>query len=460
MNSSPLHCPSDFIARIEKQFKHEASLFLAALEHHAQTSIRLNTAKHNFQTECSPVAWCKNAFVLNERPNFALDPLWHAGAYYVQEASSMFLEQIFKQIESSEPQLVLDLCAAPGGKSTQLNSLIKPSDLLVANELIKSRVPILHENLTKWGLPNHIISNSDPKQFANANGMFDVLLIDAPCSGEGLFRRDANAMNEWSIDNTQLCEVRQQRILSDSIPCLKEGGYLIYSTCTFNPGENEENMAWLCREFGFESIRIPLSSSWNIDEIEHQNTFGYRFLPHKVGGEGFFIALLRKTTAEHEIRFSKKDRIIFTSAKDYPTDWLNNSDDFLIFQHKEQISFCQKNWVKEISLLQKMINITKFGTPLASCIKNSFNPESELSFSTVLKSEAFSKSELSHAEALQFLAKENPELNNVPKSWQVMTFKDVPLGFIKGLGSRYNNYYPKEWRLRTNNRDNLKLWHE
>ncbi|MFV0553738.1 MAG: methyltransferase RsmF C-terminal domain-like protein [Mangrovibacterium sp.] len=448
MTTAP-QLPLDFITRIEAQFPNEAPKFIDALQNDVRTSIRLNPKKNNPNDSHEKIEWCEQAFFLNQRPNFAFDPLWHAGAYYVQEASSMFLAQAFKMVQTENPQLVLDLCAAPGGKSTHLNSLIKADDLLVSNELIRSRVPILHENLSKWGYPNHIISSNDPKQFGELGALFDVVLIDAPCSGEGLFRRDAKAANEWSVENTKLCTLRQQRIFADSLACLKTGGYLIYSTCTFNPTENEENLKWLAEQYDFESVRIPLDANWGVDEIEHHGMYGYRFLPHRVSGEGFFISLLRKRNHEPEVRFPKKMRSIFQTTKNYPTDWLTSYDDKIIFQHKEQIKFAPKMWEKEISYLQQKLNLVKIGNLMASEKKNSFSPEAELAFSTELNAEAFTRLELTLPNALQFLARENFEWNSNSKDWELICFENIPLGFIKGIGNRYNNYYPKEWRLRT-----------
>ncbi len=194
----------------------------------------------------------------------------------------MFLEQAFHQMEHSTNRIVLDLCAAPGGKSTHLLSLLDSSDLLVANEVIRSRVSVLDENIRKWGHQNVVVCSNDPADFSKLDGLFDIIMVDAPCSGEGLFRRDATAINHWSVDNTNLCATRQRRILADVWPSLRTGGYLIYSTCTFNPAENEENLKWLAKNEEVESIRIPLQESWGTEETESEGLFGYRFLPHRV----------------------------------------------------------------------------------------------------------------------------------------------------------------------------------
>ncbi len=454
--------PKDFINRIESQFKDDASLFINALQQEVKTSVRINPHKFSLTHQQEQIAWSKQAYFLNERPNFALDPLWHAGAYYVQEASSMFLEQAFKTINNDKPQLILDLCAAPGGKSTHLNSLIKPNDLLVSNELIRSRVAVLYENLTKWGYNNHIISNNDPKQFGELGALFDIVLIDAPCSGEGLFRRDAKAADEWSIENTKLCTVRQRRIFADSLDCLKEGGYLIYSTCTFNPSENEENLAWLAEQLEFESIQIPLNSdNWGVDEVIYNGLYGYRFLPHKVNGEGFFISLLRKTAHTPELKLPKKLKSIFQACKNYPTDWLTSYDEKLIFQHKEQIKFIPSLWENEISYLQQQLKLAKIGNLMATEKNKNFAPEAELAFSVDLNANAFKQLELSQLDCLNFLARNNFNWESNSKEWELVRYHNTPLGFIKGIGNRYNNYYPKEWRLRSPipNENELNTWY-
>lgn len=460
MSHTPFSWPNDFTQRIQSQFQKDAPLFISALQHEPKTSLRLNPHKFTQAVSQQAIAWSKHSYFLDRRPNFALDPLWHAGAYYVQEASSMFLAQAHQFIGGEQPKLILDLCAAPGGKSTQLNSLIAPDDLLVSNELIRSRIPVLHENLTKWGYPNHLISNSDPRQFGELGALFDVLLVDAPCSGEGLFRRDAQAAMEWSTENTKLCALRQQRILADSIRCLKKGGYLIYSTCTFNPAENEEQLQWLSEQFGLVSIRIPLDDSWGVDELQYKNQYAYRFLPHRMAGEGFFISIMQKTEEAAHTSRSKKLKSLFQQTKNYPADWLKITDDKIIFQHKDQIKFAPRGWEMEISYLQQKLNLVKIGQQLGGEIKRRFLPHPELAFSTALQPEAFPRLNLRQEEALQFLAREPFDWHKQGKDWELICFQNIPLGFIKGIGNRCNNYYPKSWRLRTESRTNLTLWYE
>lgn len=460
MTSENTHWPLAFTERIRSQFPDSSAPFIDALNRDVHVSIRLNEPRMSATGDFAKVPWCASGIWLPERPVFALDPLWHAGGYYVQESSSMFIEQAFRQIEIDHPKLVLDLCAAPGGKSTHLNSLINADDLLVSNEVIRARVPVLIENLTKWGRSNFLVTSSDAKQFGELGALFDVLVIDAPCSGEGLFRRDPAAANEWSVENANLCAVRQRRILAESWDCLKSGGYLIYSTCTFNPAENEENLEWLKTQGGFQSIRIPLQADWQVDEIEHNGIWGYRFLPHRSKGEGFFISIMQKTDETAPVRFPKKYRTKLQRAAQSPNDWILNPEQKRFFQHQDQLKFIPAKWENEILLLFEKINLVKAGTTFASVKKNDFLPEHELAMSVDLNRDSFMSAELSLDDALQYLAREPFSLPSKGNDWQLAQFKNIPLGFIKHIGNRFNNYYPKELRLRMQDRTANALWHE
>ena len=208
----------------------------------------------------------------------------------------MFVEQALKQYMGEEPVVMLDLCAAPGGKSTHIRSLLPDNSLLIANEVIRNRSQILAENLTKWGPPDVVVTNSDPSDFTPLEDFFDVILTDVPCSGEGMFRKDPVAISEWSPENVEICRQRQRRIIADIWPCLKPGGILIYSTCTYNTKENEENIRWIRDEFGAEVLPLDVAEEWNItgNLLQGESFPVYRFLPHKTQGEGFFLAVLRK----------------------------------------------------------------------------------------------------------------------------------------------------------------------
>lgn len=397
----------------------------------------------------SPVPWSSNGFYLNERPSFTLDPLFHAGAYYVQEASSMFLEQAMKQtVDLSQPLLVLDLCAAPGGKSTLLQSVISNESLLVSNEVIQSRVSILKENLIKWGSSNTVVTNNDPKDFSKLKSIFDVLVVDAPCSGSGLFRRDAEAIKEWSEDNVQLCCQRQQRILADAWDCLKEDGVLIYSTCSYSQQEDEDILDWIEENFKVKSEKLKIEDNWNIDEVQgSKGAFGYRFWPYKVKGEGFFIAAFRKKEDSGDVKMKIKTAMV-PSKKEIvsASKWIKEADDFSFVLQGQNIAAVPKQWNETIQFLMQELKVRYAAVELGTVAKDDLIPEHSLALSTILQPDIFSV-ELNLEDALNYLRKNELQINSAHKGWALATFNNLPLGWMKMLGNRINNYYPKEWRI-------------
>jgi NOL1/NOP2/sun family putative RNA methylase len=429
-------------------------------------SIRINPSKSqiaNLKSQiANPVPWCSTGYYLKERSSFTQDPLFHGGSYYVQEASSMFLEQVLKQTADLNASLkVLDLCAAPGGKSTLILSLLNDESFLVSNEVIKTRAIILEENISKWGAANVVITNNDPKDFQRLENYFDVMVVDAPCSGSGLFRKDPSAIEEWSEQNVELCSQRQQRILADALPCLKENGVLIYATCSYSESEDEEILDWLAasgeREEGkagtlYESLRITCDESWGIVETqsEKHKAWGYRFFPDKVKGEGLFIAAFRKKGDEDEQYHREKvkpakEKI---SAKELAT--LNSylkSDLFLSFiKQNENYIALPEALANEIKKIQGALYIKKAGVNMGSIIRDELIPDHELAIATILNPAA-ERIELDITTALQYLRREDIKIDPGKKGWLVVTYQDLPLGWIKALPNRINNYYPKGWRI-------------
>jgi 16S rRNA C967 or C1407 C5-methylase (RsmB/RsmF family)/NOL1/NOP2/fmu family ribosome biogenesis protein len=453
--------PVAFLERIKTQFYADYERFINSMDQTSAVSLRINPRKFKMPVSAEPVPWCFPGFFLNERPSFTLDPIFHSGAYYVQEASSMFVEKAFEQTESHGSRLVLDLCAAPGGKSTHLLSLLNPDDLLVSNEVIRSRVSVLDENLKKWGYQNVVITNNDPADFRNMEGVFDLILVDAPCSGEGLFRRDASAIDQWSVENTNLCATRQRRILADIWPALKTDGYLIYSTCTFNPGENEENLKWLAENKQVESIPIPLQEGWGIEEVEINGLHGYRFLPHKVKGEGFFLTLIRKKDGVDPFPFSKKTKLKFEKIPKQFTrirNWLLTPNSEFFIKNEFIISFSDR-WVHALSSFSEHLRIIRFGLPVAQFKKNDLLPEHTLALSVDRNPHVFETVELNLNDALLFLKKDEIRIPSSVKGWLIVQYQNIPLGFVKNLGSRVNNYFPKEWRIRMALTDIPQSWY-
>jgi 16S rRNA C967 or C1407 C5-methylase (RsmB/RsmF family)/NOL1/NOP2/fmu family ribosome biogenesis protein len=442
--------PKDFINRIINQYYIDNENLIPALENPAPVSIRINNAKWNHTpADSSPVPWCNSGWYLEKRPSYTLDPLFHAGCYYPQEASSMFLEEIFNQVSGERKNLrVLDLCGAPGGKSTHLSSLIGENGFLITNEVIKPRAGILAENITRWGIGNTIVTNNDPVVFSNLKDYFNLILVDAPCSGEGMFS-DLNARSEWSPENAALCTERQRRIVMDVWPSLMENGFLIYSTCTFNPAENEENIKWLSEQTDSESVKIDISKYTGIYEIVYKGIAGYGFYPGKIKGEGLFISVLRKSGATSKIikqSFRKSDNQLTNRDVNIAEKLINQPLNNLY--RNDDIVYNLALPVGEYQYLKTRLRITKGGTALYKSRNDDFTPLHDLALYCNLRFVAFPVIDIGYSQAVSFLRKESLTLKNAPAGWLLLKYMDINLGFVKNIGTRVNNYFPVDWRIR------------
>ncbi len=435
--------PQDFITLVKPNFADEWGNFEAALTEKPSLSVRLNDKICEPIPVSSQVSWCPSGFYLDERPNFTLDPLFHAGAYYVQEASSMFLYQAVNQFIDKNA-IVLDLCAAPGGKSTLLAQYLSQG-LLVANEFIRQRAQILSENLQKWGSPNVIVTNNSPADFSDFSGIFDSVLVDAPCSGEGMFRKDETAVADWSLANVQHCVERQREILQHAWVCLQENGVLIYSTCTYNSLENEENVRWICENFDAEILRISIEKEWNITETAE----GYHFYPHKTRGEGLFMAALRKKSAENPAKFRYKN-VCKNFANSPFANYLKNADDFALFEHRQLFYAFQKSYAELLQACLNRLSVLHFGVALAEQKGKDFVPQASLALSKMLNLEAFNSVNVDLETALRFLHCEAISLPDAPKGFLLILYQNLPIGWVKNVGNRCNNLYPTAWRIRMN----------
>lgn len=447
--------PTTLLQSIAKVCAIDESKLIEAHNQTASTSVRINPFKstQKFSTQ-QKVNWANQAYYLNERIEFIKDPLFHAGAYYVQEASSMFLEKTIEQtIDLTKELKVLDLCASPGGKSTLINSLLNEKSFLVSNEVIKTRVGALCENLSKWGQANVVVCNNDAQDFAALPDYFDLIVVDAPCSGSGLFRKQADAIEHWSEENVGHCASRQKRILADIYSSLKPNGILIYSTCSYSTQENEEIVSWLMEEKNMESKKIELDSNWNITETKTINGgYGYRFFPHLTNGEGFFLAAFKKEDVESEQTQQHYKRNKDTKAKQNKDElialskFIIENENNEIIQLKENYFLISKAIIAELDKLG-VLYLRKKGTLLGEFKGKDFIPHHELALSNYVNKD-FSSVEVNTDEALQYLKKSELRLtNDIERGFCLVKFEEHPIGWAKNIGNRFNNYLPKDWRI-------------
>ena len=393
--------PQDFILQMRNLIgEDELQQLLEAINGPSSTTIRINPAKADRDflgcADASAVPWCSEGVYLPDRPSFTLDPLFHAGAYYVQEASSMFIAHLLRQYVGDDDVTALDLCAAPGGKSTLMQACLSAGSSLIANEIMPKRAWILRENISKWGGDNVVVTNNRPEDFRKMREVFDLILCDVPCSGEGMFRKDEGAIRDWSLQNVEMCADRQRDIVETIWPCLRPGGLMIYSTCTYNTSEDEENVRWISQELGADILPCTPQPEWNVVGNLLDDDFSCcHFFPHRIQGEGFFCAILRKHGE--------------------PTN------------SKPLISHL-------LPLTSKYLRILP--DPLFA------------SLSPMRESEMVSVS-VDHSTALRYLHGEALVLgSDVPRGEVIITYRGLPLGLAKNVGNRANNLYPKEWRIR------------
>ena len=385
--------PESFVSYTRETMGEELfAAFVSGLGEEAPVSIRVNRAKWDGDVvHGERVPWSADGYYLPDRPNFTFDPLLHAGCYYVQEASSMFVERVLGQYVT-EPVEMLDMCAAPGGKSLAAIATLPEGSWLMSNEPIRQRASVLAENVSKWGSERMVVVNNYPEQISKIKLKFDVILCDVPCSGEGMFRKDAQAISEWSVQNVEKCRQLQREIVAEAWKCLRPGGLLIYSTCTFNTRENEENVRWIMDEYGAEILPVDVREEWNVVGSLLAEFDGpvYRFIPGVTRGEGIFMAVMRK---EGEWKAPKKPSL----DKLPPT------------LHRMELT-----------------RLSGEGKDTA--------PRIEIDYDT----------------AIAYLRREAIRLpDDSPRGIITLTYRGVDIGQAKNIGNRANNLYPKEWRIKS-----------
>jgi NOL1/NOP2/fmu family ribosome biogenesis protein len=360
----------------------------------------------------------------------------------------MFIHYGLSTILAEQRNLkALDLCAAPGGKTTLLASL-PHFRLVLANEIIQSRVPALYENVVKWGASHVFVSNNDPEDFNKLEGFFDVALIDAPCSGSGLFRKDSDAARMWNTDLVDFCSSRQKRILTDGTKALAENGVLVYSTCSYSIEENERNLDFLMRDGEYESIQISIDRSWGVIETESpvHNAFGYRFYPDKLSGEGFFCAFLRKRRGGYFTHPEVTQKKGVDTHFDFLNRWINPAKELTYSTYDKDIFVVDAINKEDVQLLQRILTIRKSGIRIGSLLRNDIIPDHELAMSTLYSSE-IRRFELDKEQALKYLRKDDFTYDISELGWVLLTYKGITMGWIKALSGRVNNYYPMKWRI-------------
>ena len=451
--------PNGFEEMVKDVIGNEWDAFVEALSDEPSVSIRVNSKIADCRLQIADndqlaaVKWCEWGRYLAERPKFTYDPMFHAGAYYVQEASSMFVWQALEQLVERDA-MVLDMCAAPGGKSTAIASFLAEDGFLVSNEYVPQRAHVLVENITKWGAPNCVVTNNAPRHFEKLKSRFDAILVDAPCSGEGMFRKDERAREEWSVANVEMCVERQREILQSAWKVLKPGGVLIYSTCTFNKHENEEQVQWLIDEMDAEYMPLKIEEDWMITETER----GYRFLPHKTRGEGLFLSAVRKLGVgeeDNDMRSDKKrkDKKEKKQGKcgggnsQISTYKLLNGN-YDVVESDGKYYAVQKDRMDIVGDCRKVLNVLSFGVQMYEQKGKDLIPQAALALSQAYMRGAYPEVELSYEEAISFLRKEAIVLADAPRGFVLVTYNGLPLGWVKNIGNRCNNLYPEFWRIR------------
>lgn len=429
-----------------------AGFLQAHLDAQPPTSIRLNPSKLPPLNEAmQPIGWSRYGYYLQQRPSFTFDPLFHAGCYYVQEASSMLLEQAFLQLMPQDrPLRVLDLCAAPGGKSTHLYSLLPAGSSLIANDVIRSRALVLRDNLIKWGTKNAMVTNNDPEQFRALENYFDWITVDAPCSGSGLFRKDRDAIAHWSPAAVQHCAARQQRILSAAWEALRPGGILFYSTCSYSIEENESTAAWMMRELKAEPLTLALQPAWGITPTDP----GYRCWPDKTMGEGFYCCCLQKPFNGEGASLPRAQKALRAAGKSEMNlirSWTNSEDAFyLLLQQTVYVwpAYLRSEWESCVALL----NVIYSGVRVGELLPDKLVPDHALAQSSYLGNTVASVA-LSLEEAILYLQRKPFVPAQAAKGWTVATHRQFALGWVNSLSTRINNYYPKELRIIKDSQD-------
>lgn len=390
------------------------------------------------------VPWCGQGYYLDNRPSFTFDTDWHAGRYYVQDASSMFIAHVIDNL-IHEPVRYLDLCAAPGGKTTAAIQALPQRSMIVANEIVPPRARVLGDNVVRWGDPRCVVTSNAPAQVGKLTHFFDVVAADVPCSGEGMMRKDDEAVAQWTPALVEQCAQRQREILTDVWPALRPGGLLIYSTCTYNRQENEQMADFIVNELGATSLEVPVEPDWNIHPAIGSDICCYRFMPHRVDGEGLFMAVFRKDGEApcQSIRTKEKNT---KKADEIGKNWLDSPNDYTIGQQGDLCIAVPVDIRGEVAALRASLNVLHAGVELATVMGRKTVPHHALAMSTARATDAFPVCEVDYTTALRYLRGESITVDG-PRGYVLIAHEGAVLGFANNLGNRANNLYPKPLRI-------------
>ena len=441
-----MNLPEAFIEQLRGLLPDEWDALAGAItSSEPSVAVRVNSARGVGVPEgARRVPWCDQGFYLEDRPAFTFDTDWHAGRYYVQDASSMFIAHVIRHF-IHEPVRYLDLCAAPGGKTTAAIQALPQRSLVVANEIVPPRARVLADNVIRWGNPRCVVTSNAPAHLGKFEDFFDVIAADVPCSGEGMMRKDDEAVAQWSPALVEQCSQRQREILTDVWTALRPGGLLIYSTCTYNRQENEEIADFIVNELGATSLEVPVEPDWNIHPAIGSECHGYRFMPHRVDGEGLFMAVFRKdgNSPRQDVRIKEKSS---KKADEMGKNWLSCPEDYTIDQQGDLSIAVPQDIRREVTALRTSLNVLHAGVEVATVMGRKTVPHHALAMSTARSSEAFPVSEVDYATALRYLRGESITLDG-PRGYVLVAHEGAVLGFANNLGNRANNLYPKPQRI-------------
>lgn len=459
-----------FIASIEALQQRPGGDVLCGLvtslhEDEPEVAVRINAAKTDLQPRGKRlVPWALNGFYIDgARPKFTFDPALHQGLYYVQDPSSMVIERVVKALAGDTPVVYVDSCAAPGGKTTAAMNVLPEGSLVIANEFDRRRADALVENIIKWGYPDVLVTNDDTSQFRKLGAIADIVAADVPCSGEGMMRKEEAAVEQWSPALVDQCASLQRGIIDNMWGALKPGGYFIYSTCTFNHVENEENVAYLVDEYGAIPVDVfALIGAEGVESgIKRAIDSPYpaaRFIPGVIAGEGLFVAVLQKpgamvsgasaTGGSRNKKSKKESRVKGVKFENIVSNWITGADR-IVDVMEDKICAIPTVWSSMIKEIRRNMNILYAGIEIGNIKGRDVLPSQALALSPILNCDAFHSVDVDYRTALQYLSRQTITLADAPKGIALLTYRGYPLGFVKNLGNRANNLYPSPWAIRS-----------